>query len=73
MLPLQYGVLIFAIFSMHFPEESEECLSTADCYTNLTCVGGKCFRKTEGTTEKPAKTEAGRSKHITALQFFDVF
>jgi hypothetical protein len=54
MLPLQYGVLSFDIFFMHFPEESEECSPTANCYSDLIFVEGKCFRKTEGTTEKSA-------------------
>jgi hypothetical protein len=73
MLPLHYTVLTFDIFFLHFPEENEECSSTADCFSDLKCVKDKCFRETEETTEKPADTEARRSKHITAPQCFDVF
>jgi hypothetical protein len=73
MLPLHYGVLTFDIFFMHFPEENEECSSTDDCFSDLKCVKGKCFRETGETTEKPAVTELRKSKHITAVQCFDVF
>ena len=73
MLPLHYGVLTFDIFFMHFPEENEDCSSTADCFSDLKCVKGKCFRETRGTTEKPAVTETRRSKNSTALQCFVLF
>jgi hypothetical protein len=73
MPPLHYGVLTFKKFFIHFPEESEESSSTADRCSDLKCDEGKGFRRTEETTEKLASTEAKISKHITALQCFDVF
>jgi hypothetical protein len=72
MLPLHYGVLTFDIFFMHFPEENEECSSTADRFSDLKYFEVKCIRETEETTGKPPDTEARRSKHVTALQCFDV-
>jgi hypothetical protein len=62
MLPVHYEVLTFDIFFMYFPEENEECSSTADCFSDLKCVEGKCFRETEETAGKRAVTEAKRSK-----------
>jgi hypothetical protein len=70
MLPFQYGVLTFDKFFMHFAEESEESLSTGDCYSDLTFVEGKFFRE---TTKKSADTVARISKATTALQCLDVF
>jgi hypothetical protein len=51
---------------MYFPEESIECSSTADCFSDLKCVKGKCFREREELTEKPVDTEA----RISILQLF---
>jgi hypothetical protein len=73
MLQLQYGVLTFGTFFMHFPEEGEESLPTADCYSDLTFVEAKCFRETEETTEKSDDAGARISRDSKALQCFDVF
>jgi len=73
MLPVHYGVLTFDIFFMYFPEENEECSSTADCFGDLKCVKGKCFRETEETAGKPAVTEAKRSKHTQLFSLSTYF
>lgn len=44
-----------------YRKENEDCSSTADCFSDLKCVKGKCFRETRGTTEKPAVTETRRN------------
>jgi hypothetical protein len=60
---------------MYFPEENEECSSTADCFSDLKCVKGKCFKETEKTAEKSAVTEAKKSKHtqlFSASTYFNM-
>jgi len=44
-----------------YRKENEECSYTADCFSDLKCDKGKCFRETGETTEKPAVTESRRN------------
>jgi hypothetical protein len=75
MLPVHYAVLTFDIFFIYFPEENEECSSKDDCFSDLKCVEGKCFRETEEKEEKLVDVDVKTSKHtqlFSASTYFNM-